>query len=184
MNTTRRELLKSSGLALSFIVGAKTLLLTPAQAYAKQVPLRTLNKGEAAALEALAEALVPGAQAAGISHFIDSQLSNDAEKSLLMIRYLGVPAPHEAFYRSGLKSASQLAQSRYQKSLAELAASEVSDIIDDMAQAKVDDWQGPPSNFFFFVIRSDAADVVYGTAAGFERLEIPYMPHIQPEYPW
>jgi len=30
------------------------------------------------------------------------------------------------------------------------------------------------------MVRSDAVDVVYGTVEGFERLGVPYMPHILP----
>jgi hypothetical protein len=36
----------------------------------------------------------------------------------------------------------------------------------------------------YFVARSDAVDVVYGTQAGFEKLGIPYMAHILPDKDW
>jgi len=184
MNTTRRKFLKSSSLVLSFAVGGKTFLLSPAEAYAQSVPLAVLNESDATTLEVLAEAIVPGARVAGIRNFIDSQLSADSESSLLMIRYLGVPAPFAGFYTAALRSAEQLANTRYQKHIAALNSEELSQIIDDMAQGKVKDWQGPPAEFFFFVLRSDAADIVYGTLDGFENLGIPYMPHIKPEQSW
>jgi len=184
MNTTRRKFLKSSSLVLSFAVGGKTFLLSPAEAYAQSVPLAVLNESDATTLEVLAEAIVPGARVAGIRNFIDSQLSADSENSLLMIRYLGVPAPFAGFYTAALRSAEKLAKTRHQKHIAALNSEELSQIIDDMAQGKVKDWQGPPAEFFFFVLRSDAADIVYGTLDGFERLDIPYMPHIKPEQSW
>ncbi|WP_026244751.1 gluconate 2-dehydrogenase subunit 3 family protein [Dasania marina] len=184
MNTTRRNFLKSSTLALSFVVGAKTLLLSPRQAYALSIPLQILSESEATILEVLAEAIVPGARVAGIRHFIDSQLNADVDSSLLMIRYLGVPAPYLGFYTNGLRSSEEQAQARHKKNIAALNITELSPIIDDMAEGNVNNWSGPPASFFFFVLRSDAADVVYGTQEGFDRLDIPYMPHILPEQPW
>lgn len=45
-------------------------------------------------------------------------------------------------------------------------------------------WSGPPAPLVYFVLRSDALDVVYGTEAGFALLDVPYMPHIPPERRW
>jgi len=53
-----------------------------------------------------------------------------------------------------------------------------------MRQNKLDGWQGPPGPFIYFVTRSDAVDVVYGTVEGYESLGIPYMAHIAPEKRW
>lgn len=184
MNTTRRNFIKTSGLALSFIVGAKTLLLSPAQAYARSVPLQVLSESDAIILETLAEAIVPGSRLAGIRHFIDSQLHVDAESSLLMIRYLGVASPYADFYTRGLRSSEQQAQTRHKTPVAALNTADMSQLIGDMAGGKMKKWQGPPANFFFFVLRSDAVDVVYGTQVGFDHLNIPYMSHISPERPW
>ena len=38
--------------------------------------------------------------------------------------------------------------------------------------------------FFYFVLRNDAVDVVYGTKDGIESLGIPYMAHIEPPSRW
>lgn len=184
METSRRGFLKSSGLLLTFMVGGKTLLLSPSEAHARKLPLQELSDSQAATLEALAEALIPGARAAGITHYLDSQLHVDPEKSLLMIRYLGVPAPYQAFYTSGLDSVARLCQSRYGKSFAALNSQQTTNLINDLSRGEDEGWQGPPSAFFYFVLRSDAADVVYGTKAGFDHLAIPYMPHIFPKQPW
>ena len=45
-------------------------------------------------------------------------------------------------------------------------------------------WTTPTPNLFYFVSRSDAVDVVYGTIKGFHKLDIPYLAHIRPSTPW
>ena len=46
-------------------------------------------------------------------------------------------------------------------------------------------WSGIiPAPLFYFALRSDAVDVVYGTVEGFRKLDIPYMPHILPARRW
>ena len=46
-----------------------------------------------------------------------------------------------------------------------------------MRQNKIEGWQGPAGGFVYFVLRSDAVDVVYGTMEGYESLGVPFMPH-------
>ena len=41
-----------------------------------------------------------------------------------------------------------------------------------------------PAGQAYFVLRSDAVDVVYGTMEGYERLGVPYLPHIAPDKRW
>jgi hypothetical protein len=53
-----------------------------------------------------------------------------------------------------------------------------------MRQNKIDGWKGPPGGFVYFLLRSDAVDVVYGTVAGYKSLDIPYMAHIEPKRSW
>jgi hypothetical protein len=102
----RRQFLRNSGLVLSFTLGAKTLLLSPAEASAKNLPLKILTPAEAATLGDFADALVPGAHAAGVVHFIDHQLAAPQEDSLLMLQYLGVPhAGFIDFYKAALMGA-------------------------------------------------------------------------------
>ena len=69
--------------ARAFTVGGAQILLTAREARAQGVPFRLLKAGEAETIEALGETLVPGARAAGISHFIDHQLSVPPEEALL-----------------------------------------------------------------------------------------------------
>ena len=45
-------------------------------------------------------------------------------------------------------------------------------------------WDGPPQPLFYLAIRSDAADLVYGTVDAFERMGLPYVPHIEPPSRW
>ena len=59
-----------------------------------------------------------------------------------------------------------------------------SDFVNNMRQNKVEGWQGPAGGFVYFVLRSDAVDVVYGTMEGYAVLGIPYMPHIAPTKRW
>ena len=174
--TNRREFLIG---ALAFSVGGTTVLLTPREARAQGVTLRTLKADEAATLEALGETLVPGARAAGIAHFIDQQISIAPEEALLEARILNVKPPYANFYRAALG-----AIERASGGFAKLAAPEQRDFVNRMRQNKVDGWQGPAGAFVYFVLRSDAVDVVYGTVEGYARLGIPYMAHIMPLKRW
>jgi hypothetical protein len=80
----RRAFMKGAALgALAFTVGGAEVLLTPGQARAQAVPFRTLTPAEVETLEAVGETLVPTARAAGISHFVDQQLSIPPEEALL-----------------------------------------------------------------------------------------------------
>jgi hypothetical protein len=53
-----------------------------------------------------------------------------------------------------------------------------------MRQDKIDGWQGPRAPFVYFLLRTDAVDVVYGTMDGYAKLGVPYMPHIAPTRSW
>src|SRR5215470_3133383 len=99
----RRAFMKGAGLgALAFTVGGAQVLMTPAQARAEGVPLRTLKPEEAETIEAMGEALVPGARQAGIANFVDQQLSIPAEEALLEARILNVKPPFANFYRAAI----------------------------------------------------------------------------------
>lgn len=184
MDSSRRRFIKSSGVALPFLVAGKALLLSPAEAFAAQLPMDVLTAAEVETLQVLAESIVPGARKAGIAHYIDKQLAADPADSLLMLKYLGVPPPYESFYRSGLKNSAQLAKAHYKKVWSALDPEKVGTLTDAIAQDKTPDWQGAPSSFFFFVLRADATDVVYGTEQGFQRIGMPYMAHISPLEKW
>ena len=99
----RRALLKGAAAgALAFSVDGVDVLLTPRAARAQDVRLRTLSAGQAETLDAVGETLVPGARQAGISHFVDQQISIPAEEALLQARILNVRPPYANFYRAAL----------------------------------------------------------------------------------
>jgi hypothetical protein len=169
---------------LTFTLAGCETKLTPAQARAVKVPLHTLDAADAATLDALGETLLPGSAAAGLTQYIDHQLSGNAADSMLMIKYLGVAAPFTDFYRAGLRAADTTAESMHGKTFAELNAEQATGLVKQMSAGHLEGWSGPPAGLFYFVLRSDAVDVTYGTPAGFERLGVPYMAHIEPPGRW
>ena len=70
------------------------------------------------------------------------------------------------------------------RDFAELSPADAHAFVDQMRQNKIDGWKGPPGGFVYFLLRSDAVDVVYGTVAGYKSLDIPYMAHIEPKRSW
>lgn len=184
MDAQRRKLLKNSALMLAYTVGGQSLLLTPAQALVQDIPLAVLSTAQRDNLEAFAEALVSGARDAGIAHYLDQQLAAAAEDSLLMLRYLGVPAPYLGFYAAGLEAVASAAQTLFGQPTARLSPQQAQELVRQVAGDTIAGWQGPPGSFFYFVLRADVTDVVYGTEQGFDKLGIPYNAHIDPARAW
>jgi Gluconate 2-dehydrogenase subunit 3 len=181
----RRVFLKGASMgALAFTVGGVEVLMTPGQARARAVPYRLLNGEDAETIEALGEALVPGAREAGIAHFIDQQVSVTASEALLEARIVNIKPPFINFYRAAIGGVDKASNGRSGKRFAALSASEQHDFIDQLRQNKIEGWQGPPAGQVYFVLRSDAVDVVYGTMEGYESLGVPYLPHIAPDKRW
>ncbi len=182
----RRTLLKAGGLGLIAVVGAggAVMMLSPREAREHGAPLKVLKPAEAKALEAFGEALLPGAAAAGIAHFIDAQIACDPADSLLVLRYFDWPAPYDAFYHGGIAALDAVAKAAFSKTFAELDAKQAETLTGQIATGAVKGWQGPPPPLFYMAARSDAVDVVYGTMEGFQKLGVPYMAHIEPEHKW
>jgi hypothetical protein len=171
--------------ALTFVVDGATTLLTPGQAHAQGVPLRTLKPEEAKTLEAVGEALVPGARTAGIVQFVDQQISIPPEEALLEARIMNVRPPYANFYRAAIGAIDRASKAHNaDRGFADLNAVEQHQFIDNMRQSKIEGWQGPGAPFVYFLLRTDAVDVVYGTVEGYARLGVPYMPHIAPTRSW
>src|SRR3979409_1314453 len=168
-NIERRGFMKGATLgALAFTVGGVEVLLTPAEAPAQGVPVRTLTGGEGDMLEDLGETLVPGARAAGIADFVDQQITGPAEEALLQARILNVRPPYANFYRAALGAVDRASSAlNGGRAFAQLSESEQRGLVDSMRQNKVDGWQGPPGSFVYLLLRSDAVDVVYGTMEGY-----------------
>ena len=181
----RRDFMKGAATgALAFTVGGVEVLLTTREARAQNVPFRLLKAREAETIEAMGEALVPGAQRAGVAHFVDQQVSVTPGEALLEARQLNVKPPFINFYRAAIGAVDKAAEARSGRRFAALSATEQHDFVDAMRQNKIDGWQGPPGAFVYLVMRSDAVDVVYGTMEGYEALGVPYMPHIAPDRRW
>jgi hypothetical protein len=181
----RRAFMQGAGLgALAFTIGGAEVMLTPRQARAEGVPLRTLTSDQAATLDAVGETLVPGAKEAGITNFVDQQISIPPEQALLQARILSVRPPFANFYRAALAAIDGASSKTKGKKFAELAPADQHDFVGLMRVNKIDGWQGPPGPFVFNVLRSDAVDVVYATMDGYAMLGVPYMPHIAPTKKW
>ena len=184
MSLSRRNFIRQSGLALTFTVAGKALLLTPYEAYARNVPFSILNPAEVKVLEAICEHLLPGASENGVAHFVDRQLMQDPNDSLLFIKCFNVEPPYENFYRSALAEISRVSETVYGKSITELDQADAAALIESLRDGKVSDWNGPPPPLVYHILRNDAVDVVYGTMEGFANLGIPYLAHIEPPRTW
>jgi Gluconate 2-dehydrogenase subunit 3 len=187
METVRRRAFMQGAAAgaLAFTVGGTEILLLPSEARAQQVPLKVLSADEASRLEAVVDAVVPGAREAGIAHFVDQQCSVPPHEALLNIRIANVRPPFVNFYRAALNEIDRQCNAAHNKPFAQLTAAEQLAFIGAMRQGKHADWKGPPPQpAIYNAFRADGVDVVYGTVEGFERLGVPYMPHILPPARW
>jgi len=182
----RRAFMKGAAIgALAFSVGGVEVMLTPRQARAQNVPLKTLTADQAATLDAIGETLVPGAKEAGIVNFVDQQISIPPEQALIEARIMNVRPPYANFYRAALAAIDGASVAKYDsRGFAKLNAAEARDFVDLMRQNKLDSWKGPPPGFVYFLMRTDAVDVVYGTMDGYAHLGVPYQPHIAPTKSW
>ena len=191
MTLDRRRFLKASGLAVSVVsLTGATLLLSPSEAKAQNVPFKVLEPSEAALLEAIAEEMLPGATKAGVAYFVDDQLAKPYSENLLMARYLQVEPPMAGFYKGSLGAFAGFCQKKYGKPFTELDKATRKELIGSLFQetpkgpVNPQGWQGPPAFLVYLSIRADAVDVVYGTMEGFDKLGMPYMAHIEPKQKW
>ena len=159
---------------------ASAALLPPSQA-ATSPPL---DARERRILARMGELMLPGARAAGIAEFVETQLRLPAERQALMIKYLGVAPPFTNFYRSGLAALDRLCRERAGRTFVRARAAEATALLRELGAGTPAGWSGPPAETFYFVVRNDALDVVYGTKRGFLTLETPYMAHIEPPSDW
>jgi hypothetical protein len=184
----RRDFVKraaaSTSLALAFKIGASSVLLSPREARAERIPLQSLDEEQAKVIEAFAEFIVPGCTEAGLVHFIDHQLNEDPDDCMLILKFFGLPPPYLDFYVSGLDTISKLSEQRYKKPVLQLEQNELAKIAEYVATPDRVSDDGYPLFLFYMCLRSDAVDMVYGTPRGFEKLNIPYMAHIEPPEGW
>ena len=181
----RRAFMKGATLgALAFTVSGSTVMLTAQQARAVNVPFRLLKASEAETIESMGETLVPGAREAGISHFIDQQISGPPEQALLQARIFNVKPPFANFYRAAVRAIEGASDKMYGRKFGMLSPGDKRDFVNAMRTNKADGWKGPGGPFVYNILRSDAVDVVYGTVEGYEALGVPYMAHIAPDRRW
>ncbi len=180
---SRRDFIASTGIGLTCWVSGVGVLLSPQQAQAAAIPLQILTDTQATTLGVLGNALVPGARNAGLVQYVDNQLGVD--NTLLILKYLGVgTADMPGFYRSALDSAYGHCQNLFQTTPLKLTAVQAHRWAGSIAGGADSDWRGPPAGFFFFVVRADACDVVFGSRQGTEDIGAPFMAHIEPTEPW
>ncbi|MCC6889736.1 MAG: gluconate 2-dehydrogenase subunit 3 family protein [Hyphomicrobiales bacterium] len=187
MDTVRRRAFMKGAAAgaLVFTVGGAEVLLLPREARAQNIPFKVLTADDAQRLEAVADALVPGAREAGVAHFVDQQCSVQPHEALLQIRISNVRPPFVDFYRAALAAIDRQCEAAHGRPFARLSAQEQLAFIGTMRVGKHADWKGPPTQqAIYAALRADGVDVVYGTVDGFERLGVPYMAHILPPTRW
>ena len=184
MTLSRRNFIRQSGLALSFTVAGRTLLLTPREAYARDAVFSVLNQVEVETLETVCDHLLPGARENGVAHFVDSQLLLDPNDSLLFIKSFNIEPPYSDFYRSALAELNRYSEMVYGNSITGLSQADAVTVIESLRDGNVSGWNGPPPPLVYHFLRNDAVDVVYGTMEGFADLGIPYLAHIEPPRAW
>ena len=152
--------------------------ITPAEARDQGVPLRYLSAFDGRLLEAFGDFLLPGAAEAGIVHYVDDQLGRAVP--LLFLKYMDYAGSFVDFYKGGLASLEQQCRMQYSRSFPELVPDQKVALVRRISQKTPESWTGPPAPLFYFVVRTDAVDVYYGTPEGFAKLGVPYMPMIEP----
>lgn len=185
VDQARRRLVQGAGVGVfAFWVGGCRVELTPEEAKQQGADYTVLSSQQVKTLDALGDVLVPNSSEKGLANYVDFQLSQPFPLQMLMLKYLNVNPPFTEFYTGGLDALDQHAQTHHQNAFHELSAAQQKAVVTTVAQSNPPGWQGPPGPFFYFVLRSDAVDVVYGTQTGFEALGIPYAAHINPPSPW
>jgi hypothetical protein len=161
------------------------LAAAPAKTSGNTAPpvLRVLTTAEARTLATVGDILVPGSAAAGLVAYVDAQLAAPAGRSMLMGRYVGVTEPL-GFYRAGLEAIDAAVRREHGHDVDALEHDRLRAFAARLAAGTLADWQGPPAGFVYFVLRTDAIDVTYGTPEGFAKLGVPYMAHIAPPDGW
>jgi hypothetical protein len=180
----RRALLKSGTLTIACLVAGKIARISPAEAHELAAAPQVLTPYQAEMLGHFAETLVPGARAAGIAEYVDSQLAAEPTESLLIARYFGVVPPFRDFYVAGLASLDAAAKAANRQPFAKLAPGAALSLSASLLVGPPSAWSTPPPSLFYLAMRGDAVDVVYGTQAGFAALDVPYMEHILPPRRW
>ena len=149
----------------------------------EQANYQYLKISEAETLAAWCKTIVSGADVAGVARFVDQNLAGHQAESLLLLRYLDA-SDMAGFYRKGIAGIDAESHHRFDLPFVKLSLDQQKDMIAAGVASEMEIWTDPDPNFFYFISRSDAVDVVYGTKAGFAEIGIPYLAHIPPPQPW
>jgi len=181
----RRQVLKASALGLlSFKLAGCDTLLTPREAREKGASYTSFTTDQVPLFDRLGEVLVPGAAAAGFSNYIDQQISVPPGEMLSLLKYMDWPPPYADFYTAGMTALNDVCLARHGMPFTDIDEADAIALIREISGTVPDGWTGPPAPLFYFVARSDAVDVVYGTIEGFNKLNVPYLAHIEPTTSW
>ncbi len=151
--------------------GAAAILLPGCREQVFHAAPAIFTDKERRTLAAVGEALVPGAAAARIVDFVAAMLADP--DPMLCYRFVSFPMPPLAFYKAALGAIAGLSRGPVDAA-----------VIARMLSPDLKGWQGPPPALVYFVIRNDAADVVYGGEDAYARLDLPYLAHIAPPGRW
>ena len=180
----RRQLLQAGGASLTIAAAVPLGLFNPREARAQGVPFKVLAPDEVATIEALADALVPGARDAGVSHYIDHELASPSPR--LLLRFAQLPGPMAPYYHRALAAFAASMTAQGNGAFASLAPAAQHTVIEALRTASIKPWDANAvaAPVFYGMMRNDGVDVVYGSAEGFKNLDMPYMPHIMPKTTW
>jgi len=176
--------LKAGGASLALTAAASLALFNPREARAQGAPFKVLSPDEVKTIEAVSDALVPGALAAGVSHYIDHELASPSPR--LLLRFAQLPGPMAPYYHGALAAFAASMTKQENGAFSSLSPDAQHTVIEALRTGAIKPWDAGavPAPVFYGMMRNDGIDVVYGSAEGFETLDIPYMPHIMPKTTW
>jgi hypothetical protein len=180
----RRQILKAGSVSVAATASAHLAIFKPREARAQGIPFSVLSPDEVATVEALADALVPGAREAGVSHYIDHELASPSPR--LLLRFAQLPGPMAPYYHGAIAAFTTSVAAGESGRFAALAPEARHGIIEALRTGSLKPWSAGAVTpaMFYGMMRNDGIDVVYGSLDGFKALDIPYMPHIEPKTTW
>jgi hypothetical protein len=180
----RRSLLKVGGASLAMTAAAPLSLFDPRVARAKGAPFNVLSPDEVTTIEALSDALVPGASDAGVSHYIDHELASPSPR--LLLRFAQLRGPMAPYYHAALAAFAASMTAQGNGAFSSLSPDAQRTVIEALRTGTIKPWNAGvvAAPVFYGMMRNDGVDVVYGSVEGFKNLDIPYMPHIMPKTTW
>jgi hypothetical protein len=181
----RRHLLQAGGASLAIAAATPLSLFDPREARAQGMPFKVLSSDEVATIEAVSDALVPGARDAGVSHYIDHELSGPSPR--LMFRFAQLRGAMAPYYHGALAAFAASLTAQGNGAFASLSPDAQHTVIEALRTGTIKPWEasgGVAAPVFYGMMRNDGIDVVYGSVEGFKNLDIPYMPHIMPKATW